>query len=315
MIISVPSYYNLFKCIADKCKHSCCIGWEIDIDEETFCKYKSIAGNFGRRLSSSIKSEHGINSFILGNDERCPFLNEHNLCDIYIELGESSLCQICTDHPRFRNYLSDRTEIGLGMCCEEASRLILSQNERFKLITIQDDKKGEKLTEDEEYILNLRDTLIDVLYENKNNPERGINEILKSIDYIFPVKPLKQWVDFLLNLEMLDPVWGELLEDMKNHESEIINYKFYGFYGEFVNLMSYFLFRHMVNCYDWDDLCARVCFSIFGYRTIKSLCINKIIEDGKYEFTDLCEYARLFSSEIEYSQENFDAVLEELKIC
>ena len=34
MKLFAPEYYKQFKCIADKCTHSCCIGWEIDIDEE-----------------------------------------------------------------------------------------------------------------------------------------------------------------------------------------------------------------------------------------------------------------------------------------
>ena len=35
MKLRIPSYYEEFSCIADKCKDNCCIGWEIDIDEET----------------------------------------------------------------------------------------------------------------------------------------------------------------------------------------------------------------------------------------------------------------------------------------
>ena len=31
MILRVPSYYKTFQCIADKCEHSCCIGWEIEL--------------------------------------------------------------------------------------------------------------------------------------------------------------------------------------------------------------------------------------------------------------------------------------------
>ena len=30
-----PDYYPLFHCIADRCRHNCCIGWEIDIDSRT----------------------------------------------------------------------------------------------------------------------------------------------------------------------------------------------------------------------------------------------------------------------------------------
>ena len=35
MKIFAPDYYRDFKCSAGNCKHSCCIGWEIDIDEDT----------------------------------------------------------------------------------------------------------------------------------------------------------------------------------------------------------------------------------------------------------------------------------------
>ena len=29
-----PAYYPRFACLADRCRHSCCIGWEIEVDEE-----------------------------------------------------------------------------------------------------------------------------------------------------------------------------------------------------------------------------------------------------------------------------------------
>ena len=36
-----PNYYYEFKCIASDCRHNCCIGWKIDIDDETEINYKS----------------------------------------------------------------------------------------------------------------------------------------------------------------------------------------------------------------------------------------------------------------------------------
>ena len=50
MILRVPSYYKTFQCIADKCEHSCCIGWEIDIVEDSYDYYMGIEGAFGERL-------------------------------------------------------------------------------------------------------------------------------------------------------------------------------------------------------------------------------------------------------------------------
>ena len=54
MKIIAPNYYSQFKCIADKCNHSCCIGWEIDIDNETLEKYNKINNVFGERLKANI---------------------------------------------------------------------------------------------------------------------------------------------------------------------------------------------------------------------------------------------------------------------
>lgn len=36
MKILKPFYYDDFKCIADKCIDSCCIGWRISIDKESY---------------------------------------------------------------------------------------------------------------------------------------------------------------------------------------------------------------------------------------------------------------------------------------
>ena len=140
MKIYVPDYYNDFQCIKDKCKHSCCIGWEIDIDEDTLDYYKSVKGDFGRRLSDNISYEDTPH-FILGEKERCPFLNSSNLCDIYINLGKEHLCEICSNHPRFVNVFSQREEWGLGMCCEAAANIILNKKSPVKMICNSDESK------------------------------------------------------------------------------------------------------------------------------------------------------------------------------
>ena len=82
MITYVPSYYRTFKCIAGACRHSCCIGWEIDIDPDTLSRYMSIAGQFGDRLRRGIKD----GSFALDADERCPFLNSRGLYNIILTM-------------------------------------------------------------------------------------------------------------------------------------------------------------------------------------------------------------------------------------
>ena len=117
MTIFVPNYYDEFKCIADKCKHNCCIGWEIDVDENTLEKYKKLDKRFGTGILDTICMEDTPH-FVLCENERCPQLDEKGLCKLISRFGEEALCNICNDHPRFRNYFENFTEMGLGLCCE-----------------------------------------------------------------------------------------------------------------------------------------------------------------------------------------------------
>ena len=73
MILRVPSYYKTFQCIADKCEHSCCIGWEIDIDDDSYDYYMGIEGAFGERLKEQTVTGDGEHSFVLRKNGWCPF--------------------------------------------------------------------------------------------------------------------------------------------------------------------------------------------------------------------------------------------------
>ena len=86
MLQVFPDYYENFRCIAGDCRHSCCIGWEIDVDEETLAYYDTVGGELGERMRRCIARTETPH-FCLGEQERCPFLNEKNLCDIIVELG------------------------------------------------------------------------------------------------------------------------------------------------------------------------------------------------------------------------------------
>lgn len=124
MRLTVPDYYDRFRCIASRCTDNCCIGWEIGIDPAALADYQSQPGAFGDRLRAAIRPGDPP-FFALTKSGRCPFLNEENLCDIYRQLGESHLCAICDQHPRFHNWFGAEKESGLGLSCEEAARLIL----------------------------------------------------------------------------------------------------------------------------------------------------------------------------------------------
>ena len=161
MKVFAPDYYPRFRCIAGACRHSCCVGWEIDVDPETMERYQAMSGALGAKLKRCISSAP-VPHFVLSAEERCPFLTGQNLCEIILQAGEGALCQICADHPRFRNYWSDRIEIGLGMACEEAARLILTSPDPLHLIPVSEeaDEQPEPPSGEEAALLRLRDQLL-----------------------------------------------------------------------------------------------------------------------------------------------------------
>ena len=55
MKIYAPKYYGEFACIADKCTHSCCVGWEIYIDAHTMEKYKTLDSAYADVIRKSIE--------------------------------------------------------------------------------------------------------------------------------------------------------------------------------------------------------------------------------------------------------------------
>ena len=72
-----PHYYKDFRCIAGACTDTCCAGWDVDVDKDSYKYYKTVKGAFGKRLKSvMVPSQDGECTFTLKEGGRCPFLND-----------------------------------------------------------------------------------------------------------------------------------------------------------------------------------------------------------------------------------------------
>ena len=302
MKIFAPDYYNYFKCIADRCKHSCCIGWEIDIDDDTFEYYESIDSDFGKRLRANIVRQDDCNCFKLTENERCPFLNDNNLCDIILNLSEDALCQICSDHPRFRNFYSDRIEVGLGLCCEEAARLILTKQDRVYIVEIDDDGFADELNDFEKTFFDKRNRY----FEYFQNRELPIKERISFNNHYCSKEILQKY----LSLEILDTNWKEIILELIDHYDDIKNIKISSDFDIcFEQLLVYFTYRHFTLLLEGINEENILRFIKLSVNVIYALCQLHISKYKKLDIGDICKYARMYSSEIEYSQENLDALI------
>lgn len=320
MIFRTPHYYSEFRCIADKCKDNCCIGWEIDIDDETAEKYKSITGEFGKRLNENIDfSEQPC--FILGENERCPFLNDRNLCDIITELGENCLCQICDDHPRYYEWFGNIKEGGVGLCCEEAARIILNSPLPFSYVEseIEEDNFSEVDEEMFSLVSYIRDEIFSILNDENCPINDAFSRIMQIVgDYIeLPEnhKTTKEILEFMTSLEAMDENWlptlknalerfDELNANKKQFMAENPNAEKY-----MRNLAIYYIWRHFLKAAFDGEIYSRAAFAIASTNITSTLWELKWLDSG-ISADDFVEIAKNYSKEIEYSEDNTDALLE-----
>lgn len=296
MKIVYPDYYKEFECIKEKCKHNCCIGWEIDIDKDTFEHYKKIPGEMGDKLRKGIEEENGEVHFKLTDGERCPFLNKDGLCEIIINLGEDALCQICFDHPRFINTFENREEIGIGMCCEAASEILLSKKDKTKLLT-----SGEGEDYEKEFFA-LREKLFSILQNREQSFENRIKSVCNTIDKGGFYKNYSFFTEVYQNLERLDAAWDKYLLCLgETQETE-------EFDTEFEQISVYFLYRHLSEAIYDKKYDLRVMFCVLSVMIIRNIFFNT-----EKTRENLSEILRMYSSEIEYSEENIKNILDILE--
>ncbi|MDR5587607.1 flagellin lysine-N-methylase [Clostridium aquiflavi] len=135
-----PSYIEKFQCIGGKCEDNCCIGWDIDIDKETFKKYHKVKDETMKKMfqKNVHNNKYCTNENLdygrikLNKVKRCPFLDDDNYCLIQGKFGEDYLSSVCTQFPRVLNKVDDHYEICLDSACPEASRIILGSKEKIE---------------------------------------------------------------------------------------------------------------------------------------------------------------------------------------
>lgn len=143
MIYTRPDYFNEFKCVADKCKDTCCAGWQIVIDKESIEKYKNIKGDYIWKVMANVDWEERI--FRQDEAKRCAFLNENNLCNLYINVGEDSLCKTCRDYPRHAEEFEGVREVTLSVSCPEVARILMERKTPVHFVTEENPEIEEDL--------------------------------------------------------------------------------------------------------------------------------------------------------------------------
>ncbi len=301
MKLYAPSYYKEFICIADKCSHSCCIGWEIDVDAVTLEKYQKTEHIYGKEIIQSIDMEETPH-FKLSCGERCPHLTQSGLCKIILNVGEEFLCDICREHPRFYNNAGEYKEVGLGMACEEACRLIF-ENEKYNdfYVVYEDDEEPDNSLFCPKH---LRDKVYSILSNSSISYPERLNLICKEFNVTPASVNHDEWMEIISSLEYLDESHKALF---LSYSSEINSSK-WDVYLE--RALAYYIFRHCTEVEDEEDFRIALSFCMFCERLLASILQFKNVNN----LEEIIPLAVTVSEEIEYSVDNTEEIKFQLSI-
>ena len=333
-----PWFYDKFLCTADKCSDNCCIGWEIDIDEKAMQRFRSVPGEFGERLRGAI---HGGEqpTFALSAGDRCALLREDGLCELILHCGEDSLCDICALHPRFFNDLGEMHEAGLGLCCEEVCRLLFSRSEPLGFLLSDEDMEIISREEGETALLRQMRELLTCILQDRSLPvterlskcaEFGwkVQEWLESGEEKAPPGLPEEWLDItgqeeiyrlfdvLSGMESINDEWTELLRRLCGEQKRLLAAlpEFLSSTGEewrYEHIAVYTLFRHFTDCIADGELYARTMLAVCSALTVMLMDCLVWLDKGSITEWDRILDLKLYSKQVEYSQENIDLFLEE----
>lgn len=286
MKLYAPEYYLKFKCIADRCRHSCCVGWEIGVDADTLARWRELP-TVGEEMLSHVGDEGTIT---LCQNGRCPFLDDAGLCRMISAHGDSMIPAICREHPRFYMQAGDRVEMGIGAVCEEACRLILTEP-TLPLVCIGEREWDESAAEYD--AVSQRDLILSTVSRDDLTYTEMLGGLLR--DYSIPASAVepRTYAECIAELELLyEEDRAVLTSDGRAEWAEVYLRRF----------LSYLVYRHVTEADSADNLRARLAFCILLTRML----------EGASKDTDLDGLllrARTVSEEIEYSEDNTAALI------
>ncbi|WLF68541.1 flagellin lysine-N-methylase [Clostridium septicum] len=165
-----PSFYDDFKCIADKCESNCCSEkWTIHIDKKTYKRYMDFYGEIRKELKKNIKinpkrkSTSDYAKIKLSNEGICSFLSKDGLCKIHSSLGAQELSHVCKVYPREIIKVGNLYEYKLTISCPEVAREALLNKNKFSFVINE-----EKIKKSEEYYMseiNMSEEYFQVFWE------------------------------------------------------------------------------------------------------------------------------------------------------
>ena len=247
--------------------------------------YSELPGPLGEELREQL-CFHPEPHFKMTADGRCPFLNDEGRVPPHPGLGgglrsatsAGSTPDFITNSPGGRRRAWDSVVKRRQGCCSTGE----------KPLELIYETEGE-LEDEEPELIALRRQLLDILSDTAIPMKERISRCCALMDMEPLSFDMSFWRDFYLGLERLDETWTAALENLGPADVEPP--------GDMAHtrLLQYLIYRHFASAGNRREAALMLQFCILSLGLISAL---------ERSGAELSELVRLYSSEIEYSDEN-----------
>ncbi len=176
------SFFKQFSCKIKDCPNTCCRGWRVIFDEETYKRYLAEPGKNGIRLRSSIKKING-EVYFRTSLKQCTFYEKEGTCNLQRTIGTDYMPKVCRMYPRFYQHYGPFAEETLFLSCPEVVHLFLKHIDELVFIRsdreITYDRWG--TNEDEPFLrwlCELREQMVAVMWDETKTRAQIFGELV-----------------------------------------------------------------------------------------------------------------------------------------
>ena len=114
----------------------------------------------------------------------------------------------------------------------------------------------------------------------------------------------------------MDESWTELLASLRTHADALPLDEFAAHMKtretEYEQLLVYFIYRHVPEALDDGDVSSKAAFAVASVRLLFALGALHFLLHGDFTVEDQIALCRLYSAEVEYSDDNMEALFDAL---
>lgn len=327
MITIKPDYYNNFKCLMGACPSSCCTLWQIDIDNKSLDYYNNLNTPYGDYIRSKIEYKEDEYRIKVCNG-RCSFLNDENLCDMYINIGPEHGADTCRNFPKVTVTSEDiKMESQSAACPDVAESIVLAKNLSFSSQGICSDEYDREFVrifnsliafvKDKKDFLGDTKALVDFAAEQQQALEMKFD--LEEVCIPQDNSDIESYMDALSVYPGITEGWKEIREKMNAHsfseeeEKDFLEY-IKGREEPYKNIFLYFVHRHILDFIYDDNVYLPIRFAVVSLRVLYYAGMLLYSEKGKLAETDLTRLLYLYSKEMEHDDETIFGFYDDLSL-